>query len=135
MHTRANNHLKIKGLQHRRVRHNLKKADPAIDSVSVLNESTDEYVLYVAVPGMQRKDFAISIKGKRLIVSAGKKENLHIFHGQKEPSPVHWAETFKLPEDADTVMTAAVYRHGELAIHIPKGESAPTKENVDVFVY
>ena len=76
MHTRASNHLKIKGLQQRRVRHNLKKADPTIDSVSVLNESPDEYILYVAVPGMQRKDFAISIKGKKLIVSAGKKENL-----------------------------------------------------------
>lgn len=135
MHTNTRNHLKIKGMQQRRVKKNLKKADPAIDSITALQESQDEYVLYVAVPGMQRKDFAITIKGKELIVSANKKETLHIFHENEEPTHLRWAETFKLPEDADTVMTAAVYRNGELAIHIPKGKSTTASATVDVFVY
>ena len=135
MHTNPKNHLKISGLQQHRVKKNLKKADPAIDSVSAFNESPDEYVLYVAVPGMQRKDFAIAIKGRELIVSANKKETLHIFHGNEEPTFPRWAEKFKLPEDADTVLTAAVYRNGELAIHIPKGENIPVNFPVDVFVY
>ena len=135
MHTNPNNHLKIRGLQQNRVKKNLRKADPAIDSVSAFNESPDEYILYVAVPGMQRKDFAIAIKGRELIVSADKKETLHVFHGNEKPVHPHWAERFKLPEDADTVMTAAVYRNGELVIHIPKGENTPADSPVDVFVY
>ena len=135
MNTNPTVHSRISGLQQRRVMENLKKANPAIDSVSVLNESPDEYVLYVGVPGMQRKDFAIVIKGKDLIVSADKKKALHIFEGSEVATNTRWAETFKLPEDADTVLTAAVYRNGELAIHIPKGKNIPAKAPINVFVY
>ena len=117
---------------------NLKKQEPdksdhVIGSVSAMNETPDEYVFYVIVPGMQRKDFSIAIKGKELIVSAEKRD-LHVLPGHVEPF-LHWEEKFKLPADADTVMTAAVFRNGELAIHIPKGKSTAKRSLVDIFVY
>lgn len=134
MNTKTRNHTAKVSLRHTN-KQDLKQTDTGIGSVSAMNESTEEYVLYVAVPGMQRKDFSIAIKGKELIISADKKEAMHVFPAKEEQSFLHWEEIFKLPADADTVMTAAVYRNGELAIHIPKGKNTAARSLVDIFVY
>lgn len=95
----------------------------------------DEYVVYVTVPGMERKDFSVTIINKKLVVSAVKKEALHCFTPTEEPVFPEWKETFILPSDADTVMTAAIYRNGELEIHIPRGSDDAGCVPVEVFVY
>ena len=114
-----------------------KKGRPTISSYAInMNESKEEYVIYVAVPGMQRKDFAISIDKKELIVSASKNEAIPCYcQTEEQTHHPHWVETFTLPDDADTVMTAAVYRNGELEIHIPKGKKDLVNSPVDIFIY
>lgn len=111
------------------------KITPEISSAINVDEKNEEYVVYVAVPGMQRKDFSVNISSKLLTVAAAKKEAMHCFSPYNEQNFAKWQETFSLPEDADTVMTAAVYRNGELEIHIPKGKSTTTSTPVEVFVY
>ena len=104
-----------------------------------INEGKEEYIIYVAVPGMQREDISISIKNKTLTVSVAKKEALHSFMDSKKEDFSNWTECFTLPTDADTVMTAAIYRNGELQIHIPKGKgkgkAEAASEASEVFVY
>ncbi|MBM3415709.1 MAG: Hsp20/alpha crystallin family protein [Bacteroidetes bacterium] len=112
-----------------------KKTTGNIKSAINVNNTAQEYIVYVAVPGMERKDFAVRIDKRRLIVSAAKNEALHCFSLSDEQAHPTWKETFTLPDDADTVMTAAVYKNGELEIHIPKGRCSEDKLPVDVFVY
>lgn len=106
-----------------------------ITSAVSLGGNKEEYIVYVAVPGMERKDFSVTIINKKLVVSAVKKEALHCFSGSDDQSFSEWKETFVLPPDADTVMTAAVYKNGELEIHIPKGKDNPGVSPVEVFIY
>jgi HSP20 family protein len=103
----------------------------------VINVGNDkkEYIIYLAVPGMERKDFSVTIKNKKLTVSAAKTEALHCFSTLEQKGFSEWKQTFTLPEDADTVMTAAIYKNGELQIHIPKGRSNTTGSCVELFVY
>lgn len=100
-----------------------------------INEGQEEYIVYVVVPGMQREDISICIKDKLLTVSSSKKEALHCFTDNDKQNYSKWVESFSLPADADTVMTAANYRNGELQIHIPKGKNQPADEVTEVFVY
>ncbi len=104
-----------------------------ISSAMNINENQQEYIVYVAVPGMQREDFNITVEKRKLVLSACKREAIHCFTGgDKQP---RWSQRFTLPADADTVMTAAVYRNGELQIHIPKGKPEVTKELTEIYVY
>ncbi len=100
-----------------------------------MKESVAEYVIYVAVPGMERKDFSVRICKNSLIVSADKNEALHCLEQAGQTAYAHWTQTFTLPDDADTVMTAAVYRRGELEIHIPRGKKGVAGMPFDIFVY
>ncbi|MFN8289841.1 MAG: Hsp20/alpha crystallin family protein [Chitinophagaceae bacterium] len=113
----------------------VEKKGAEITSAIKVNESGSEYVVYVAVPGMERKDFSLTIDKKMLTVAAVKKEAVHCFSLFDEQTFPEWKESFILPEDADTVMTAAVYRNGELEIHIPKGKNHNEGKPVDVFIY
>lgn len=100
-----------------------------------VGDANKEYIIYVAVPGMQRKDFSVSINNNKLTVSAAKTEALHCFSTIERLSFPEWKETFTLPDDADTVMTAAIYKNGELEIHIPKGRGYTSGSPVELFVY
>lgn len=106
-----------------------------VSSAVSLGENPGEYVVFVAVPGMERKDFSVTIINKKLVVSAVKKEAWHKFDETKEQFFTEWKETFILPDDADTVMTAAIYKNGELEIHIPRGADDHSKLPVEVVVY
>jgi len=111
------------------------KAGSLSPSVSVKDQQ-DEYVVYLAVPGMERKDFSVSICQGKLMVAAAKREALHGNSPcDQSPNFPEWKETYTLPKDADTLMTAAVYRNGELEIHIPKGKQENSVAPVEVFVY
>ena len=98
-------------------------------------DQLSEYVVYLAVPGMERKDFSVSICHGKLMVAAAKREALHTTSPCEQQIFPEWKETYTLPQDADTMMTAAVYRNGELEIHIPKGKQDTSVSPVEVFVY
>lgn len=106
-----------------------------------INEVDEEYIIYIAVPGIERENINAMISNGELIVSAKKKELQHDFMESTEDDCSHWKESFTLPVDADTLMTAAICRNGELQIHIPKakmnkGETyKPLKKVTDLFIY
>lgn len=100
-----------------------------------LNDTREEYIIYMAVPGMQRKDIQVSIQNSRLTVCAAKEEPLHCYMDTRKKDCASYTESMVLPADADTLLTAAVYRNGELQIHIPKGEGQFDKKEKEIFVY
>ncbi|KIC95331.1 Hsp20/alpha crystallin family protein [Flavihumibacter solisilvae] len=101
-----------------------------------VTESSEAYIIKLAVPGLDRHCFNIHCSGKELTV-AGKKEEINDCFGKEECEYnfSEWMRNFQLPEDADTTMTQANYRNGELIITIPRNTSAiPSGEN-EVFIY
>jgi HSP20 family protein len=99
-----------------------------------INDSGQEYIVYVVMPGMQRTDFSVAIEDHLLTISAAKKEALHCYSDTNENNAV-WKQTFNLPMNADTLLTAAEYKNGELQIHFPKRENAVHESVAKVFVY
>lgn len=106
-----------------------------LHSTMVIDDNGGEYVVYLVVPGMERADFSISIDKSKLIVKAAKKQSLHSFFGDNKA--VNLSESIDLPADADTLLTAALYRNGEVQVHIPKGiTSGPvTSPMTEVYLY
>ncbi|MEQ1675191.1 MAG: Hsp20/alpha crystallin family protein [Chitinophagaceae bacterium] len=116
------------------LKNSIRKKKGSSASVS-MDEDRQEYIVYVVVPGMQRQDISIKIRNKELTVTALKEQALHCYMDSEKQLFSQWTESFILPDDADTVMTAAVYRNGELQIHIPKGKNGSSDKPVEVFVY
>ncbi len=107
------------------------RLNPAVS----VREDEQEYVVYMLLPGFSRKDILVTISNSHLKISAAKKEAFHYLLEEENGFP-EFEETYRLPEDADTLMTAAVYRNGELEIHIPRGRSTmKQKKPVELFVY
>jgi HSP20 family molecular chaperone IbpA len=84
---------------------------------------------------MQRKDIQVRVQNSRLTVCAAKKEPLHCYMDTRKKDCACYTESLVLPADADTLLTAAIYRNGELQIHIPKGEAQFDKKEKEIFVY
>lgn len=117
--------------------HNRKKSRPGkrIHPALLLNDRKNEYIIYAAVPGMQREEIRVNIRNSRLTVCADKKEPLHCYMDTYKKDCARFRESLLLPADADTLLTAAVYRNGELQIHIPKGKTVVEKKESEIFVY
>ncbi|HMT73997.1 MAG TPA: Hsp20/alpha crystallin family protein [Chitinophagaceae bacterium] len=99
-----------------------------------LSDNKCEYIFYVVLPGMRRSEIEVNIHKKELTVSAVRNDSLHGLYTAR-PALKSWKESFRLPADADTLMTAAVYHKGELEIHIPKGENIPENHIHRIHVY
>lgn len=110
---------------------------PALTSPSVNIGSSDEaYLITIATPGLHREDFQIEVENTVISISA-KKEILpsRFISNRCEYNYSEWTRAFRLPSDADAIMTHAEYLHGELIIQIPKSESSENKTNSTIYVY
>lgn len=116
-----------------------KEGGPAIDgSVPSANitESSSEYQLQLASPGLNRGDFKIEIKEGVIFIAAKRIPPATTCINDRCEFDYHnWSRAFILPEDADAILTQADYRNGELVIRIPKTEGADTMALVTVYVY
>ena len=101
-----------------------------------VSETAGEYIIRLAVPGLDRPCFQVHVSGKELTVR-GQKEETHEAANKStfEYNYSAWERSFGLPEDADTVHTQAAYQNGELVLHIPRSQAAINSGEVDVFVY
>ena len=98
-----------------------------------IKEKTDKFLVEVAAPGMQKKDFKIELNNSTLSISSEKKEQ----HEEKDDdfnrrefSYQSFYRTFHLPKDvvnADKII--AKYDNGILTLEIPKLEEGKTKHS------
>ena len=109
-----------------------------VPSVNIKETSTD-YVLEVAAPGLERKDFNIEVKNDTLTISGEKEEEKEEKeekngYSRKEYSFNSFSRSFSLPENADESAIKAKYENGILRISIAKTKEpaaqSPTKIQV-----
>lgn len=109
----------------------LKQFTPAVD----IAEDEKSYTIQLAVPGVKKTDFKISLIDGKLIVSGERK-----MEEKKEGKTYHSVETqfgsfsrsFFLPEDVLSDQIEASYENGILILNLPKREKKLAKAVIEV---
>ena len=109
---------------------NFSATDSTLPSVNV-KETEDNYEVEVAAPGMDKKDFHITLDGNLLTISSEKQTNHEQEKGnytRREFSYQSFQRSFELPKDVvDEESIEAKYNNGVLHLVIPKKEEAKKK--------
>ena len=99
-----------------------------------ITESKDDFVIEVAAPGMEKKDFKVDLHNNVLTISSEKEvknevenevENEKVM--RREFSYSSFKRSFSLPESTESDKIKASYKDGILSISIPKREEAKEK--------
>lgn len=109
---------------------NFSSTSTTVPAVNI-KESAEEFKVEVAAPGMDKKDFVITLDGNQLTISSAKqseetkKEEIYT---RREFSYQSFTRTFQLPKDVvDSEKIMATYENGLLNLTIPKKEEAKQK--------
>jgi len=92
-----------------------------------ISESTSEFEVELAVPGLKKEDFKISLDKNVLSVSAEKRTETNDEtkkFSKREYNYTSFSRSFTLPESADQTKIEADYTDGILKLTIAKKEEA-----------
>jgi HSP20 family protein len=95
---------------------------PALPLVNIMEEEK-EFVIEMAVPGMNKKDFNIAVENGVLTISAENKtetEEVKKNFTRKEFSYNTFSRSFTLPENVNEEKIVANYENGLLKLHVGK---------------
>ncbi len=111
---------------------NFSDTNTTIPAVNI-KETSDNYEVEVAAPGMTKKDFKVQIEGNRLTISSEKssksEEREDVKYNSREFSYQSFSRTFNLQNDVvDINNIEAKYEDGVLHLVIPKMEHAKQKQ-------
>lgn len=99
-----------------------------------IKDEGDKYVVEVDLPGVDKKDINLEVRGNSLLISAKKKEEKKEEkegYIRSERSFVGYRRVLRLPEDADTNNIKAKYENGVLRIEIGKIKGSSSKINIE----
>jgi len=79
----------------------------------------DKYQISLIAPGLEKKDFNITLEGNQLTVSydASEKKQTHTY-------ATKYSKSYVIPADVDIENISASYKNGVLLVDLPKQESA-----------
>jgi len=100
-----------------------------LPAVNVL-DNADEYVVEMAVPGLKKEDFDISLDNQMLSISAElnmENEETNENYTRREFGYSSFQRTFSLPETVETDKIKAKYEDGLLKVLLPKRDEAKKK--------
>ena len=111
---------------------NFSNTNTTIPAVNI-KETTDNYVVEVAAPGMKKEDFKVQLDGNSLTISSErssrKEQEGDVRFATREFSYQSFSRTFTLQKDVvDTERIQAKYEDGVLHLMIPKMEHAKQKQ-------
>lgn len=98
-------------------------------SVNV-KETDDNYIIELAAPGLEKKDFNINVENDYLTISAERKqenETKEENYTRREFNYSSFRRSFNLPKSVNADAIAANYTDGVLNITLPKREEAKKK--------
>jgi len=102
-------------------------AKPLAAPLVNISERKDDYLVSLAAPGLQKKDFKIDVEGNLLTISCELEntveENEEKF-SRKEYSYSSFERSFTLPDEVSKEKIDARYNDGILEIKLPKKEEA-----------
>ena len=102
------------------------KNTPAVNIV----EGNDEFTIEVAAPGLDKKDFNISLENNQLTISSEKEDKTEDKNEKvvrREFRYNSFCRFFTLPETVESDKIIAKHSEGILYVTIPKRESAKIK--------
>ncbi len=106
---------------------NFSLTNTTVPAVNVF-ENNDEFIVEVAAPGMDKKDFKIELDNEVLTISSEKEMEDEVDNGQysrREFSYQSFQRSFRLPKSVvDDAKIKAKYQDGILRVLIPKREEA-----------
>ena len=95
-----------------------------------IKETSDAYVVEMAVPGLKKSDFHIDLDNQVLSIATEMKEEneqQEDNYTRREFGYSSFKRTFTLPDSVDDGKIDAKYADGILSIHLPKREEAKQK--------
>ena len=95
-----------------------------------IQETSDDFIVEMAVPGLKKSDFNIDIDNQVLSISTEKKEeseHKEENYTRREFGYASFKRTFTLPESVNDEKINATYNEGILRILLPKKEEAKQK--------
>lgn len=95
-----------------------------------ITETEKEFMLDLAAPGLERKDFNVEVENNTLKISAEKEEEKEEGSGgysRKEYSFNSFSRTFSLPNNVKEGNIDARYENGVLKVTLPKVKETPVK--------
>jgi len=109
---------------------NFSNTSTTLPSVNI-KETAENYEVDVAAPGMEKKDFQITLDGNLLTISSTREHNETIKEEsftRREFSYQSFQRSFELPKNVvDEEQITARYENGLLNLTIPKREEAKQK--------
>jgi HSP20 family protein len=105
---------------------------PVLPPEASVEQSANEYVVHLAVPGFAQEELEVEIAG-RFVTVRGDQTQTTIDDG---PFRLHerLEERFQLPADVDTGGVTAMYKHGALELRAPRtngGRKTPRKVPIE----
>lgn len=97
-------------------------------------EHDNEFLIELAAPGMEKKDFHVNIENGQLLISSEKEETKKEEdenYARREFSYRSFNRSFQLPEAVNADKIKATYKNGVLQLMLPKkpeAVKAPKKE-------
>lgn len=95
-----------------------------------IKERADDFVIDLAVPGMDKKDFHIEVENNVLNISGERKEETQQETDKVTRREFHYGSfkrSFSLPETANAENISASYKDGVLSLSIAKRDDSKTK--------
>jgi len=104
---------------------NFSPTETTLPAVNI-KETDEKFEVFMAAPGMDKKDFKINLDDNLLTISSEKeKEEKNEKFNRREYSYQSFTRSFTLPKEVvDSGKIYAKYENGELYIEIPKKEEA-----------
>ena len=102
---------------------NYHESYPAVN----ISESEDGWKLSLAVPGLNKEDFKVEVKERKLSISyedASEDTETGKGYSRKEFGFKSFKRSFLLPETVDASKISASYKQGVLDLYVPKKEEA-----------
>ena len=105
-----------------------------VPAVNIIEEN-DKFVLEMAAPGMNKKDFHINLEENVLTISSEKKEEKEETkdnYTRREFYYNTFTRSFTLPENVDIENIKADYKNGILTLTLPKKEEAKVTREIKI---
>ncbi len=100
-----------------------------------IQETDNEFVLDIAAPGMDKKDFKVNLDENVLSISTEKKDEKkeeNDNYTRREFAYDSFCRSFTLPDTVDIDKIKADYKDGILRINLPKREEAKVTKNREI---
>ena len=85
----------------------------------VVKSLEDKYEISLIAPGLEKKDFNITLEGNQITISydASDKNNSYCY-------ATKYSKSYTVPADCDIEIVSASYTNGVMVVSLPKAESA-----------